>query len=78
MNNQLDEITKLKHYFKTIDHEPKTKEYGLRLVEIVTLLWNENEFLKGKIVKADRDFEWLEKKADEWMLKAMEYSQTTE
>lgn len=66
-----DDIAVFKTYFES-SQESEAKEYGLRLIEMVRFLNEENIFLKKRLLKAEKDIEWIEKKADEWMLKFME------
>ncbi|PAE25803.1 hypothetical protein [Bacillus sp. 7894-2] len=72
-NDELDFI--MRYFQEEVQPDSKTKELGLRLIDMVIQLRLENHYLKEKIIKADQDFEWVEKKADEWMLKAMENSE---
>ncbi|MDR7240680.1 hypothetical protein [Neobacillus drentensis] len=74
MRNHIAEINYLKHYFENLpeDLDIKTKACGLNLISLVYQLNEENKFLRGKLIKANEDFDWIEKKASEWMLKTME------
>lgn len=72
-NDELDFI--MRYFQEGVQPDLKTKELGLRLIDMVIQLRLENHYLKERIIKADKDFEWVEKKADEWMLKAMENSE---
>ncbi|KAF0824989.1 hypothetical protein V7200_10580 [Cytobacillus firmus] len=74
-----DEINFIKHYFEDAEEgqiDSKAKEFGLRLIEMVLHLKKENHFLRERVIKANQDFEWIEKRADEWMIKAMENSES--
>lgn len=65
------EIAGLRSFFEN-SLEFETKAYGLRLIEIVLLLNEENQFLKNRLIKAEEDMDFMERKADDWMLKFME------
>ncbi len=68
------EIAGLRSFFES-SLEIETKVYGLRLIEIVLLLNEENQFLKNRLIKAEEDMDFMERKADDWMLKFMELSE---
>ncbi|MEK3888458.1 hypothetical protein [Bacillus sp. FSL K6-3431] len=76
MKREIAEVQKMKDHFNALNKgNSSTKEYGFRLIEIIMQLGKENEMLRKEILEVNKDFEWMEKRADEWMLKAMEKSQ---
>ncbi|TCN26709.1 hypothetical protein [Mesobacillus foraminis] len=74
-NFHIDEL--IEHFANSLPALPNqpVKETGTKILELINQLRQENLFLKEKLRKADNDLKWMEMRADEWMLKAMEKSQ---
>lgn len=74
-NHQIDEV--IRKFSNTLpaipDHDFKAT--GTRIIELINQLRQENLFLKEILLKTESDLKWMEMRADEWMLKAMEKSQ---
>jgi hypothetical protein len=70
-----NEFEKIRKYFDNINPTTDfstTKHVGLRLIEILIEINQENHLLREKVKKYDENYVWLQKKANEWMLKSME------
>ncbi|MBN6885248.1 hypothetical protein ACUXCC_000383 [Cytobacillus horneckiae] len=77
MEKYLEEIKKIQQtLLSEAISQTKTQELALRLIDISLHLASENSFLRKRIRNADEDAAYLGKMADEWMLKAIEKSET--
>lgn len=79
MCSQMHEILEIKQFFETVNRDTsveKVREMGLCLLSIIDEKIQHIELLKDKLLEANDDLYWLRKRADDWMLRAMENSQT--
>ncbi|SMQ84329.1 hypothetical protein SAMN05444673_5844 [Bacillus sp. OV166] len=79
MCSQMFDILKIKQFFETVDQDTsveKVREMGLCLISIIDEKIQNNQLLKDKLLEANEDLYWIRKRADDWMLRAMENSQT--
>lgn len=75
MSNQMLEIQKIRTFFETVDQDTsveKIRAMGLSLISIIDEMIQQNQLLKDKWLEANEDLYWLRKRADDWMLRAME------
>jgi hypothetical protein len=75
LSNQMLEIQRIRIFFETVDQDTsveKIRAMGLSLISIIDEMIQQNQLLKDKWLEANEDLHWLRKRADDWMLRAME------